>query len=327
MRKRFISADTVQTQTARQSSDSELLDAYSQAVSGVAERTNPSVVHIEIEVDGERKGTGSGFIFAPDGYILTNSHVVEKAKGLKAMLSDGSGFDAQLIGRDPETDLAVIKIDAPKLVAAPLGDSDRLKAGQLVVAIGSPYGFQYTVTAGVVSALGRSMRSSTGHLIDNIIQTDAALNPGNSGGPLLNSRGEVIGVNTAVIMPAQGICFAVPINTAKFVITELLRHGRIKRGRLGVACQNVSISRRIVRHYDLPVEKGILVIGVEPRSPAERMLAQGDIILAIDGRYISTSDELHNMLGKDSIGRQMMLTILRNGNPRNISITPEESVR
>jgi len=260
--------------------DDELLDAYSQTVSQVAEKVSPSVVNIEVRqrLRGqprtrglqETHGNGSGFIFTSDGFILTNSHVVHNATQLEVTLADGRRFQAHPVGDDPETDLAVIQIHAPNLIPARLGDSQVIRAGQLAIAIGNPYGFQCSVTAGVVSALGRSLRASSGRLIDNVIQTDAALNPGNSGGPLVNSRAEVIGVNTATIMPAQGICFAIAINTAKFVAGSLMRDGRIRRSYIGVAGQNVPLHRRLVRFHTLPIESGVLVVSTEPDSPAKK---------------------------------------------------------
>src|SRR5262247_1619784 len=280
---------------AQPPSDSGLLDAYSVAVTAAAEKVSPSVVNIEVRhsPDGrqatpsrrpaELRGSGSGFVFTPDGFILTNSHVVHGASKIDVALMDGRRFQAQLIGDDPDTDLAVIRITAPNLVPAQLGESQSIRVGQLVIAIGNPYGFQYSVTAGVVSALGRSLRAQSGRLMDGVIQTDAALNPGNSGGPLVNSRGQVIGVNIATILPAQGICFATSIDTAKFVAGRLIRDGRISRSYVGFAGQNVPIPRRIVRYYQLAVESGVLVVSFENNtkvSPAkEAGLLIGDLII------------------------------------------------
>jgi S1-C subfamily serine protease len=270
-------------------------------------------------------GSGSGFVIAPDGYILTNSHVVHGAGKIEAALADGRSVGASLVGDDPETDLAVIRIHAADLVHVNLGDSQSVRVGQIAIAIGSPYGFQQTVTAGVVSALGRSMRSQSGRLIDNIIQTDAALNPGNSGGPLVNSRGEVIGVNTAIILPAQGICFAIASNTAKFVAAWLIKEGRIRRSWIGVAGQNVAIHRRVVRFHRLGVDYGVLVAGIEPGSPATRAgLQEGDVIVAFEGEPVSGIDELHRHLVAKAIGMPSQITVIRHTEKLDLVVTPEE---
>jgi S1-C subfamily serine protease len=310
--------------------DDELLDAYSEAVVGVADRVSPSVVNIEVGYRGQRgpgemQSSGSGFLFAPDGFILTNSHVVHGAGRIDVSLLDGRRFRAESAGDDPGTDLAVIRIDAPNLAAVRLGDSQRVRVGQLVVAIGNPYGFQCTVTAGVVSALGRSLRSLSGRLIDNVIQTDAALNPGNSGGPLVTSRGEVIGVNTAVISVAQGICFAIGINTAKFVVASLLKHGRVRRSYIGVGGQNIPIHRRVVRYHGLSAEKGVLIEFVEPDSPAMRAgLRKGDIIVGFGGTNIAGIDELHKLLTEETVGTAFPLLVLRGAEKLFVNIVPEE---
>jgi S1-C subfamily serine protease len=319
-------------------SDDDLLDAYSKAVINAAERVSPSVVNIEVHkspggkqttnfrLPEEMRGSGSGFIFTPDGFILTNSHVVHQANMIDVALSDGRRFQGDLVGDDPETDLAVVRINGPKFVAAPLGDSQKIRVGQLVIAIGNPYGFQCTVTSGVVSALGRSLRSMSGRLIDNVIQTDAALNPGNSGGPLVNSQGEVIGVNTAVILPAQGICFAIAINTAKFVAARLLKEGKITRSYIGLGGQNVPLLRRFVRFFHLSVESGVLVVSTESNSPAQRAgLSEGDVIIGFDGQPIAGIDDLHKMLTEEKVGVHTKPTLLRRSEKLDLDIVPEES--
>jgi S1-C subfamily serine protease len=307
-------------------SDGELLDAYSQAVIGAAEKVSPSVVNIEIStVDRRRSGGGSGFVFTPDGFLLTNSHVVHGASKIEVTLLDGRRGEAQLIGDDPETDLAVIRINAPNLMSVAFGDSNKIRVGQLAIAIGNPYGFQYSVTAGVVSALGRSLRSGTGRLIDNVIQTDAALNPGNSGGPLVNSSGEVIGVNTAVILPAQGICLATAINTAKFVAGQLIKEGRVRRSYIGVAGQVVPLHRRLVRYHNLAVETGILVFSTEPGGPSSRAGVQdGDVIVGYDDLPIASIDDLHRLLTDQKVGVKSNLTVIRRNEKLTLSITPED---
>jgi S1-C subfamily serine protease len=325
--------------------DAALLDAYSQSVTSAVERISPSVVHIEVHQalpersagrtrsgePRERQGGGSGFIFTPDGLILTNSHVVHDASRIAITTADGRRMRASMIGEDLASDLAVIRIDEPHfeephLAAAELGDSQKLKAGQIAIAIGAPYGFQSTVTAGVVSALGRSLRSYSGRLIDDVIQTDAALNPGNSGGPLVDSAGRVIGVNTATILPAQGICFAIGINTAKFVASRLLRDGRIRRGYIGVSAQTVPIHRRVVRFYDLPNETGAMVLSVEENSPAKRAgLREGDIIVALEGQAVAGVDDLHRLLTDVRVGVSRGITVLRYTEKLELRIVPEEA--
>jgi S1-C subfamily serine protease len=306
--------------------EDELLDAYSSAVTSAAARITPAVVNIEVGSPGrggERRGGGSGFLFTPDGFILTNSHVVTGASSIEVALIDGTRCTASVIGNDPHTDLAVVRISAPDQVPARLGDSDSIRPGQIAIAVGNPLGFQTTVTAGVVSALGRTMRAQSGRLIDGVIQTDAALNPGNSGGPLVNSRGEVIGVNTAVILPAQGICFAIGINIAKFVASRLIRDGRITRSYIGVAGQSVPIHRRVVRFYNLPVESGVLVQGVEKGSPAERSgLREGDILIAYGPSPVPTVDHLHRLLDEEQIGKRSSLTVIRTTEQLTLTIAP-----
>src|SRR6266852_1073851 len=309
--------------------DDELLDSYSRAVIGAAERVSPSVVNIETHLHfrgRESGGSGSGFLFTPDGFILTNSHVVHGAVRIDVTLADGRRCGASLVGDDPDTDLAVIRIAAENLVPAVLGDSQQIRPGQLVIAIGNPLGFQCTVTSGVVSALGRSLRAQSGRLIDNVIQTDAALNPGNSGGPLVTSRGEVIGVNTAVILPAQGLCFAIGITTATFVAGRLIKDGRIKRGSLGVAGQNVPLERPLVRRHTLAVPSGMLVLSVEPQSPAQRAgVRPGDVLVGYAGRTVAGIDDLHRLLVEEQVGRAAPLMVLRGGEILTLDVVAEES--
>jgi S1-C subfamily serine protease len=312
--------------------DDELLDSYSKSITHAVTKVGPAVVNIR--VDGvsrdkrrgpESGGSGSGFVIAPDGFILTNSHVVHGAIRMEVTLADGRVFDANLVGDDPETDLAVIRINSSKLVHAQFGDSKSVRVGQIAIAIGSPFGFQQTVTAGVVSALGRSMRSQSGRLIDNIIQTDAALNPGNSGGPLVNSRGEIIGVNTAIILPAQGICFAIASNTAEFVTAWLIKEGVIRRSWIGVAGQNVPIHRRVVVFYRLAVDHGVLVSGIEPGSPASWAgLRDGDVIVTFGGEPVSSIDELHRHLVARVIGIPSQITVIRHTEKLELVVTPQE---
>jgi S1-C subfamily serine protease len=309
--------------------DDELLDAYSKAVVGAAERVSPAVVNIEATHHGrggrEAQSGGSGFLFAPDGFILTNSHVVHGAGRVDVTLLDGRRLRAETVGDDPGTDLAVLRIAAPNLVAVRLGDARKVRVGQLVVAIGNPFGFQCTVTAGVVSALGRSLRSLSGRLIDNVIQTDAALNPGNSGGPLVTSRGEVIGVNTAVISAAQGICFAIGADTAQFVVASILKHGRVRRSYIGVGGQNVPIHRRVVRFHGLSSGTGVLVESIEPASPAERAgLRRGDIIAGFAGKDVAGIDGLHKLLNEETVGRSFPLMVLRGAEKLFLHIIPKE---
>ena len=318
--------------------DDHLLDAYSQAVIRAAEKVSPEVVKIDVRQRPKRQrmrtplppwgkqGSGSGFIFTPDGFILTNSHVVHGATRIEVTFPDGRQFHADLIGDDPDTDLAVIRINAPDLVPVPMGDSQSIRVGQLVIAIGNPYGFQCTVTTGVVSALGRSLRSRSGRLIENVIQTDAALNPGSSGGPLISTRGEAIGVNTAIILPAQGICFAIGINTAQLIAGQLIKDGRVRRSYLGIAGHNVPIQRRIVRLHDLSPEKGVLVIATEKNSPASRAgMQEGDIIIGFDGQPVAGIDDLHRLLTEKQAGVKSPITFIRRSEKLSVAIIPEES--
>jgi len=314
--------------------DAALFDAYSRAVMSAVEKVGPSVVNVEVHQSagrarpgqpGERGGGGSGFVFTPDGLILTNSHVVHDATRIEVTLSDGRKAPAHTVGDDPATDLAVIGVDLGGLHTVQLGDSQQLRSGQMAIAIGNPYGFQSTVTAGVISALGRSLRSYSGRLIEDVIQTDAALNPGNSGGPLVNSHGEVIGVNTATILPAQGICFAIGINTAKFVASRLLRDGRIRRSWIGVSAQTVPIHRRVIRFYNLPQESGVVVLGVEDKSPAKKAgLREGDVIIALSAVPVAGVDDLHRLLTDAQVGVQCELGIIRHTDRLNLEIAPEE---
>ena len=313
------------------SGDEEIFDAYSSAVMSASDAVSPSVVNLEVEkAAGPRgrgsrdvRGGGSGFVFTPDGFILTNSHVVHETQRIDVTLPDGRRLSGELIGDDPDSDLAVVRVYARDLVPVRLGNSDRIRVGQLAVAIGNPYGFQCTVTAGVVSALGRSLRSQSGRLIDNVIQTDAALNPGNSGGPLVNSRGEVIGVNSAVILPAQGICFAIGINTAVFVASAILREGKVRRSYIGVGGQNVPLPRRVVRFHGLTTNSGVLAASIEKDSPATRAeLETGDIIVALDDQIVTGIDDLHRLLGADRVGVKTSLTILRRTQKQVVEIVP-----
>jgi S1-C subfamily serine protease len=311
------------------SGDAALLDAYSQSITRVAETVGPAVVRLDVKrrVRGRGDGgSGSGFIFTPDGLIVTNSHVVTGATAIEATLNDGRIFQAYLIGDDPDTDLAVIRVAGHKLPSAAFGESRSLRVGQLAVAIGNPYGFQCTVTAGVVSALGRSLRSQNGRLMDDVIQTDAALNPGNSGGPLVNSRGEVVGVNTAMILPAQGICFATAIDTAKVTIAQLLRHGRVRRARLGLAGQNIVLPRRMVRTHGLERDSAVQVASIERGGPASRAgFEQGDIIVDFAGQPVAGFDDLHRLLTEEKLGASVPVAVLRRGRRLTLQTAPEEA--
>jgi S1-C subfamily serine protease len=311
--------------------DAALLDAYSQAITDVVDRVGPTVVRIDVwhRANAARAGSGSGVIVAPDGLELTNSHVVGGAARVELMTTEGRSLTARVVGDDPDTDLALLRVDAPvTLPAASLGDSKRLRRGQLVVAIGNPLGFESTVTAGVVSALGRSLRARTGRLIDDVIQTDAALNPGNSGGPLVSSRGEVIGVNTAIIQGAQGICFAVAANTANFVLGELVRHGRVRRAFIGISAQQTTIPRRMQLAVGLSQGSAATITASEPGSPANRSgLLTGDMIVSLDGAPVTGADDLIRLLTGERIGTPIEIGVLRLGKPRSFTLVPEERKR
>ena len=308
--------------------EAALLDAYSQAITGVVDRVGPAVVRIDVwhRVNAARAGSGSGVIVAPDGLVLTNSHVVGGAARVELMTTEGRGLTARVVGDDPDTDLALVRVDAPvTLPAATLGDSKKLRRGQLVVAIGNPLGFESTVTAGVVSALGRSLRARTGRLIDDVIQTDAALNPGNSGGPLVSSRGEVIGVNTAIIQGAQGICFAVASNTAQFVLSELIQHGRVRRAYIGVSAQTTAVPRRHARVAGIENSSGAMITALEPKgSAALAGLMTLDTIVCADGIPVTGVDDLIRLLNSDRIGRPIAVDVLRRGILRRFDVTPLE---
>jgi S1-C subfamily serine protease len=304
--------------------ETELLDAYSTAVVRAVDTVGPAVV--KVDVTGRRAAGGSGFVFTPDGFVLTNSHVVEHAARISVTLVDGRTCPAHLVGDDSDSDLAVLRIHADQVAWATLGDSRAVRVGQMAIAVGNPYGFHHTVTAGVVSATGRSLRARTGRLVDDVIQTDAALNPGNSGGPLVTSRGDVIGVNTATIMAAQGLCFAIASNTAIFVASRLMRDGRIRRSYIGVAGQNVRVARRVARAHDVENETGVGVASIEPRSPAATAgVREGDVIVAFDGLAVSGLDDLHRQLTDDRIGCVAVLSVLRDAQLLHLSVVPAES--
>jgi len=304
--------------------DGRLLDAYSAAVVTAAETVGPAVAHLEVELKG-RRGTGSGFAFTPDGLLLTNSHVVHGAQRIRATFADGLSRDADLVGEDPDTDIAVIRIGGNALPAVVLGSSRGVRVGQLASAIGNPYGFQHTVTAGVVSALGRSLRAQTGRLIDDVLQTDAALNPGNSGGPLVDSRGEVIGVNTAIIPGAQGICFATAIDTVKWVVLQLLKNGKVRRGYLGLAGANLPLARRLARHFELDNARAVRVESVEAGGPASGAgVEPGDLIVRFAEQPVNGIDDLHRLLTGERIGAESGLTVLRRAQQLELRVTPSE---
>lgn len=334
----FLSADVdlagspLAAQSPALNDDRALLDAYSNAVVAACERVGPAVVKIEVRANASKGrrardlgGSGSGFVFTPDGFILTNSHVVSGAKKIDVLAQDARHYTADLVGDDPDTDLAVVRMNASATATARLGSSGSLKVGQMAIAIGNPLGFQTTVTAGVISALGRSLRSQSGRLIDDVIQTDAALNPGNSGGPLVNSRGEVIGVNTATIMAAQGLCFAIAVDTAKFIAGRLIRDGRIRRSYIGTAGQNVAVRREIARYYDLPNKNGVLVVSMDEKSPARTAgLTEGDIIIEFGDQKIEGIDDLHRLLTDDRVGASEKIKVIRGNEILEKEIIPYE---
>src|SRR5437588_3557482 len=302
-------------------SDGALLDAYSDAVVRTVDAASPAVVKIDAG-----RGGGSGFVFTPDGLVLTNSHVVSEAASVTVTLADGRALRGDVVGDDPHTDLAVVRVDGRSLPTLSFGDSRAVRVGQIAIAIGNPFGFQCTVTTGVVSALGRSLRARSGRLIEDVVQTDAALNPGNSGGPLVTTRGEVIGVNTATILPAQGLCFAIASNTARFVASRLIRDGRIRRSYVGIAGQNVPIPRALARSHQLAVSSGVLVVSVEKESPAATAgLRDGDVILACADEVVAAVDDLHRHLTEDRIGAPTTFTVLRKGQRRQLTVVPVET--
>ncbi len=330
-----VSAEAEAKPSPEVESGADLLDAYSQAVTNVVSAVGPAVVNIRVKrkvqarhraAPQEMEGSASGAIITPDGYIVTNSHVVEGARAIEVGLADGATYTAKLVGQDSATDLATIVVPASGLPIARLGDSDRLRVGQLVIAIGNPLGFQSTVTTGVVSALGRSLRSQTGRLIENIIQTDAALNPGNSGGPLVDSRGAVVGINTAIIQFAQGICFAVPVNTVRWVVSLLIREGKVTRGYLGISGQTVPLPARVVRYFSLEHNSGVHVMSVAQGSPADMAdLKEGDIIISLGNEDVSSVDDIHRLLTRDIIGKKIEMVVLRGWTTRlEKSVTPME---
>lgn len=311
--------------------DTSLLDAYSQAVIAAVDTVGPAVVSIEVQhkdwlgiVPGNG-ASGSGFVFTPDGFVLTNSHVIHEAKSIEVIFADGKRYSADLIGEDPETDLAVLRVQAGNLNAVKLGDSSRLQPGQIAIAIGNPFGFQHTVTAGVISALGRSLHTGSGKLMEDVIQTDAALNPGNSGGPLVNSAGEVVGVNTAIIQPAQGIAFAVAVNTARFIAGQLITEGRVRRAHIGIVGQNVPIPGRLRHKLDVSIEAGVLVSDVMYGSPAaEAGLQRGDILIGMGGKTIDGIDALVRLLTAERIGAIVPTVVIRQETKTYLNIVPRE---
>ena len=327
----FVSSVSNASYRAASGQDEELLDAYSSAVVGVVDAVSPSVVHVQVR--GSRQGraaqgSGSGTILSPDGLVLTNNHVVEGASTIELALTDDRRFSARVLGRDPDTDIAVLRAETTdRLPAARLGNSKKLKPGQIAIAIGNPLGFESTVTAGIISAVGRSLRAQNGRLIGDVIQTDAALNPGNSGGPLVNSRAEVIGVNTAVIMGAQGICFSVAANTAQHVLTQVLQHGRVRRAKLGIAGDQVALPQRLKARTDLTQASGVRVVEVQPGSPAQAGgLVPGDLIVALDADVVTGIDDIARILDGSRIDKRVAVRILRDGKLETVDIVPTERV-
>ena len=317
-----LPGNTVQPQP-----DANVLDAYSDAVTRVVDQVGPAVVRVEPRGPNGRTGLGSGVVISPDGLVLTNSHVVQGAREARLAVPDGRSTNARVIGDDPDADLALLRAESDGLPFAKLGNSSHLRRGQIAIAIGNPLGFESTVTAGIVSALGRSLRSRTGRMIEDVIQTDAALNPGNSGGPLVSTRGEVIAINTAVIAPAQGICFAVASNTADFVVSELIRHGRVRRGFIGVSAQTTTVARRFALAAGINNASGAMIATIAPASPAEQAgLLTGDIIVELDGEPVRGVDDLIRLLSTERIGREVAITVLRQGEARSIRLRPEQRV-
>jgi S1-C subfamily serine protease len=304
--------------------DDEALDAYSRVVTRVAQALRPVVVNLRAG-SGKREGSGSGILFTPDGFLLTNAHVVGGNERVRVRLSDGRELAGRLVGTDPWTDLAVVQAEASGLPHGAFGDSAKLRVGQLVVAIGSPFGFESTVTAGVVSALGRTLRSITGHLVDNVIQTDAALNPGNSGGPLVDSRGRVIGINTAIIRPAQGLCFAIPVNMARDILPQLMQYGRVVRGYLGLHARNVPVPKALARQYQLAEAAGVEVLNIEPNSPADHAgLLEGDVIVSLGEKPVTSIDDLHKLLTQVQVGVPASVLFLRGQRRLERLVVPAE---
>lgn len=318
-----ILADGARLSSADSGSDGQLLDAYSRSVTSAVERVSPSVVKVDVRNGAAGGGSGSGFVFTPDGLVLTNNHVVQGAREIRLSFLDGTTASAALIGRDPHTDIAVLRVDLPHVFPAELGSSKNLRVGQIAIAVGNPFGFQFSVTAGVVSALGRSMRAASGRMMEEIVQTDAALNPGNSGGPLVDSQGRVIGVNTATILGAQGLCFAVGIDTAKYVASQVLQYGRVRRSWIGIAAQNVPLPRKLVYEYRLPASSGVMATSVDPNGPAAKAgLRDGDIILSFAGEVVGAIDELHRLLTSERLDKQERLLVLSGISLEDLTITP-----